>query len=211
MTRKKIFSVLLSAILVLMCVPFGASAVIKGDANGDGMLTIRDAAYIAGSLSRRKAIDDAGDYNGDGKVDIRDASAIAAKLVTPYADYAIEVLELVNQERASLGLSPLVLDVDLNKAANVRAEEASEVFSHTRPDGTSFATVLKDFSISYYCCGENIAAGCPTAEVVVAQWINSPAHYENIIDPNYTKLGVGFYYDANSPYGYYWSQIFKCD
>lgn len=212
MRLRKIFSVIISSVIALLSLSVSVSASeVMGDANGDGVLTVRDAAYIAGCLSRRMEINPVADYNGDGKVDIRDASAIASELVTPYAAYAKEVLKLVNEERAKVGASPLVLNLMLTSAANVRAEEISEVFSHNRPDGSSFSTVFDDLGIEYYCCGENIAAGLSEAEVVVEQWINSPTHYKNIIDVKFTQLGVGYYYDSGSAYKHHWVQLFKCD
>ncbi len=196
-----------------MCVPFNfiSASEVAGDANGDGVLSIRDAAYIASALSKGQELDLSADYNGDGKVNIRDASAIAVNFAVPYSSDAQEMLKLINQERAKAGVSPLKLNKSLVNAANVRAEEIVEVFSHTRPDGSFFSTVLDDFGISYYCSGENIAAGLSSASETVSQWINSPAHYDNIVNPDFTQLGVGYYYDANSTYKYHWVQIFKCD
>lgn len=211
MTYKKTLSSFLAVILILICMPLNVSADVRGDANGDGFLTVRDAAFIASYLSKRQALPESADFNNDGIVNIRDASAIANQLVSPYSEYAKIILELVNQERAKVGVSPLTLDQQLSNAANVRAEEITEYFSHSRPDGSSFSSVLDELSINYYCCGENIAVGCPTAEFTVQQWIKSPGHYGNIIDPNYTKLGVGYYYNANSAYGHHWVQLFKCD
>ncbi len=212
MKLNKFLSVILTVFILSMSLSISAAAsAVKGDANGDGALTVRDAAYIAVCLSKGQALDDICDYNGDGKVNIRDASAIASALVTPYAAYAKEMLKLVNEERAKVGVSPVVLNLMLTSAANVRAEEISESFSHTRPDGTAFSTVFKELGINYYCCGENIAAGISNAEDVVEMWVNSPAHYENIIDVNFTQLGVGYYYDSKSVFKHHWVQLFKCD
>lgn len=213
MTYKKTISVILSVVLLMTCAMFNgvsASEVI-GDANGDGVLSIRDAAYIASALSKGQKIVSTADFNGDGKVDIRDASAIAINFAAPYDSDAKEMLRLVNRAREKAGVEPLKLNPSLINVANVRAEEIAESFSHTRPDGSHFSTVLDNFGISYYCSGENIAAGVVTAGETVNWWINSPSHYENIVNPNFTQLGVGYYYDENSTYKYHWVQIFKCD
>ncbi len=212
MIYKKILSILLSVTFIMLRIPFSVAATIKGDANGDGELSIRDAAFIAGHLSKGMELNSSADYNNDGKVDIRDASSIACKLVSPCsASYFQEMLSLVNNERAKVGAKPLTLNLALVNAANVRADEISEVFSHKRPDGSSFYTVLDDFSIEYYCSGENIAAGFTTAEITMEGWINSPSHYENIINPDFTQIGIGYYYDENSTYKHHWVQLFKCD
>ena len=65
------------------------------------------------------------------------------------SQYANEVFTLVNKERAAKGLSPLKLSGELSKAANVRAKEIQTTFSHTRPDGRSCFTAIKEAGISY--------------------------------------------------------------
>lgn len=121
---------------------------------------------------------------------------------------ASQVLALVNQQRAAYGLAPLTMDTKLNQAANKRAMEISQVFDHTRPNGTSCFTVLGEYNISYGFAGENIAAGFSTPESVVQTWMNSPGHRANILNSNYKKLGIGYYVLPGSAYTYHWVQIF---
>lgn len=130
--------------------------------------------------------------------------------VNEYWSYYEEVLNLVNQLRTEAGVAPLTLDKSLCKAAIVRANEMaqSSSLSHTRPNGTYFNTVLADFGISYRTCGENIAAGQSSPAQVVSAWKNSTDHYNNMVDPDYTKLGMG-YSPSNDKYQRYWSQLFK--
>lgn len=123
------------------------------------------------------------------------------------ADYAEQVLALVNAARAEEGLSPLVLDQAICTAAAVRAQEIIGTFSHTRPNGASCFTVLSEYGISYMASGENIAAGQSTPEAVMASWMNSPGHRANILSPSFRKLGVGFA-KSESGYKYYWTQLF---
>lgn len=120
---------------------------------------------------------------------------------------AEKVLELVNQERAANGLSPLTLDTSLCAAANARAQEITSQFSHTRPDGTNCFTILKDYGISYRAVGENIAAGQTTPAAVMNSWMNSPGHRANILSSSFGKLGVG-YVKTSGGYGHYWVQMF---
>jgi uncharacterized protein YkwD len=105
--------------------------------------------------------------------------------------YAEEVLKLVNEERTSRGLSALELDENLCAAAEVRAGEVLRRFSHTRPNRTSWMTVFNEFGISYNICGENIARGFNSSKSVVDAWMNSSGHRANILNPNYTHMGVG--------------------
>ena len=123
-----------------------------------------------------------------------------------YADYATGVLDAVNENRAAYGLAPLTLSSDLCEDADIRAEEIVSVFSHTRPDGSSCFSIIDG---SYRRVAENIAAGADTPEAVVEQWMNSPGHRANILDPELRELGVGYCYEEGSAYGSYWVQLFR--
>ena len=115
------------------------------------------------------------------------------------------VLRLTNQHRMSLGLSPLSTTADLQMVANQRAKELTALtqLAHIRPDGSSWVTVLSDYSLRYNYAAENIAMGYSTPEAVVAAWMNSEGHRANILSANYTTLGVGYVED-----GGYWTQWF---
>ena len=119
--------------------------------------------------------------------------------------FAQQVVTLVNAERAKEGLAPLTMDAKLSDAALIRAKETQISFSHTRPNGTSFSTVLAESGISYRGAGENIAYGQQTPEAVVTAWMNSPGHRANIMNASYTTIGVGCYMAGNTPY---WAQLF---
>lgn len=120
--------------------------------------------------------------------------------------YARQILKLVNEERGKAGLQPLVLDESISAAARIRAKEIQTSFSHTRPNGSSFSTVLKEMGISYRRAGENIAWGQTSPEQVMQAWMNSEGHRANILNPQYTKLGVG--HDQNGSGKNYWVQLF---
>lgn len=121
-------------------------------------------------------------------------------------NFAVEVLNLVNAERARIGVAPLILAEDLQEAAEIRAYEIVEYFSHTRPDGSDCFTVMKNRGMTW---GENIAAGHATAEETVEQWMNSEGHRENILNPTFRELGVGYAYEDYSTYHHYWVQLFR--
>lgn len=120
--------------------------------------------------------------------------------------YAEQVVDLVNQERAKVGLSKLTLDKNIEAAALVRAKETEVYFSHTRPNGSSFSTVLKEHNVNYRGAGENIAWGQTSPEAVMNAWMNSEGHRANILNANFTKIGVGYY--QNSAGRKYWTQLF---
>lgn len=120
--------------------------------------------------------------------------------------YLKQVVDLVNAERAKEGLAPLTVNTKVQAAAQVRAMESEKLFSHTRPDGSSFATALKEQGVSYRRAGENIAWGQRTPQQVVNAWMNSAGHRANIMNPNFTTIGVGYYQNANGTN--YWCQLF---
>lgn len=124
---------------------------------------------------------------------------------TSVSSYANQVLQLVNQERAKAGLSALTTNATLQAAADKRAQETVQSFSHTRPNGTSFSTVLKEYGISYRAAGENIAYGQKTPQEVVNAWMNSSGHRANILGANFGKVGIGVYQKNGV---IYWSQLF---
>lgn len=127
---------------------------------------------------------------------------------TPSEEHAFiqQLVDLVNAERAKAGLSPLTINTKVQAAAMVRAKECEQRFSHTRPNGTSFATALKEQKVSYRSAGENIAWGQHSPEEVMKAWMNSSGHRANIMNPNFTTIGVGYYENARGTD--YWCQLF---
>lgn len=120
--------------------------------------------------------------------------------------YAEQVVKLVNEERAKAGLSELALDKTIESAALIRAKEIQSVFSHTRPNGSAFHTALTESGVKYRGSGENIAWGQKSPEAVMKAWMNSPGHRANILNKNYTKIGVGYLQNASGVN--YWVQLF---
>lgn len=117
------------------------------------------------------------------------------------------VTSLVNAARRDAGLSELEQDADLCAAAQARAQEIAQSFSHTRPDGSSCFTILEEFGISYRAAGENIAMGQRTPEEVMDGWMNSSGHRANILNGTFTSIGVGYYVDGAG--AAHWVQIFQ--
>ena len=118
-----------------------------------------------------------------------------------YATFEDEVVRLINEQRVANGLNELTTVYSLSAVAQTRAQELTQSYSHTRPDGTSCFTALTEAGIYYCSSGENIAAGFSTPEAVVNAWMNSPRHRANILSPKYNMVGVGFCDN-------YWAQVF---
>ena len=124
------------------------------------------------------------------------------------SDMAEEIVILVNEARQEAGLNPVYMVPYLCEVSQLRAQEASQVFSHARPDGSSFITLVDSRKAPYTTIAENLAAGYGDAQNTFNQWRNSPNHWGAIMNPIYTHIGVAVYYDPNSTYRYYWQQLF---
>ncbi len=119
-----------------------------------------------------------------------------------------QVLERINAEREAEGLSALSLNGTATSAAQIRAVEIVDSFSHVRPNGNRGYTTLLDVGIQYTAAGENLAIGYNgSAEAVVSAWMKSETHRANIMR-DYTDIGIACYYDPNTPEKYYWVQLF---
>ena len=107
----------------------------------------------------------------------------------------------MNQQRVARGLSELAWSQALTNAAQVRANEITTSFSHTRPNGSEFWTV--DSSCQY---GENLAKLYQSADAVYTAWMNSPTHAANIMDGGYKTVGIAICQTGDG--SWYWAQEF---
>lgn len=133
------------------------------------------------------------------------SSSSSNTATTDVSEFQEKVVELVNKERRKAGKSELVEDDTLDEIAMERAEECTEKFSHTRPDGSDCFSLWDEYGVGDGYCGENIAKGYATPEAVVKGWMNSSGHRANILSSNFDSIGVGF---AKSGSGYCWAQAF---
>ncbi len=121
------------------------------------------------------------------------------------ANYQEECLMYVNQYRHAYGLPPLRLNANLSYFASIRAKETVDVYSHTRPNGSDCFTVIDD---NFRAVGENIAKGIHSSKAVVDAWFDSPAHRDNILNPNFTEMGIFVYIDMMTRETMFWAQLF---
>lgn len=119
--------------------------------------------------------------------------------------YEKEVLRLVNIRRAGAGLAPLTLHIELSKVARIKSQDMknNNYFDHTSPVYGSPFEMMKQFGITYSAAAENIAWGYSTPEAVVNGWMNSQGHRQNILNANFTHIGIGHVANGN-----YWTQMF---
>lgn len=114
---------------------------------------------------------------------------------TSVSQFAQEVVTLVNKERAKVGAKPLTMDAALSNMALDKAKDMynNKYFDHNSPTYGSPFDMMDSYGISYRAAGENIAKGQRTPQEVMNAWMNSAGHKKNILDPNFTKIGVGYY------------------
>jgi len=119
--------------------------------------------------------------------------------------YARQVADLTNEQRRKNGLADLQLDTQLSQVAQTKSQDMQKngYFSHTSPTYGSPFDMMRDFGVSYRTAGENIAQGQRTPQEVVNAWMNSAGHRQNILNSNFTHIGVG--YEAS---GNHWTQMF---
>ena len=122
-----------------------------------------------------------------------------------YAAY-VELIRLTNELRASLGVAPLKMDETFciaacKKATDYHLNNFYDGENHAMIDGRIWKSIFTDFGISSTARAENLARGQKTAQEMFNDWKNSPIHYENMVNPVYTRVGVG-------SCGYTWFQLF---
>lgn len=133
------------------------------------------------------------------------------------------MLGLVNVDRVKAKAAPLKINEKLNKMADIRAKEAKNKFSHTRPDGTSYKTVYNDVGFKIgRTVGENLAYTSDHVEYM-DNFVNeaykglyaSEGHRRNMLDKKFEYIGIG-YAEIDTYFndlgilcaGTYWSQEF---
>ncbi|WP_329455434.1 CAP domain-containing protein [Streptomyces sp. NBC_01497] len=125
---------------------------------------------------------------------------------SPTGSAAAQILTLVNQERSKAGCSPLKDDSSLDSLAQNFSDEmaARDFFDHTDPDGKT-PWDRADAAGVQNLGGENIARGQADPQAVMDAWMNSEGHRANILNCDYTRLGVGVHYGTGGPW---WTQDF---
>ncbi|MBC7261538.1 MAG: CAP domain-containing protein, partial [Chloroflexi bacterium] len=142
-----------------------------------------------------------------------------ALLPSEYKTYSFEndLITLVNQERVRRGIPPLATNAALTTAARSHSQDmaSNDFFSHIGSDGSTFAQRLVRAGYTNFCTGgENIAAGYSSPQAVFDAWMSSTGHRDNILNPSFRDIGVGYVYEADDRYpngwGYkhYWTQDF---
>jgi uncharacterized protein YkwD len=130
-----------------------------------------------------------------------------------------DMLRLVNQARAKArhcgsksytAVPPLSWNCALFNAALAHTQDMIDYdyFDHEGSDGSSVGERVERSGYSWKAVGENIAAGYPDNELVMKNWISSPTHCENIMDPKFTEFASALIATDQAHYYNYWTQVF---
>ena len=205
--------------VVLALIPILASACDIEDETS----TRVGEGYVGAGLESDFAVEDDALDDLDELTDAIDPSltAYCDGVVTwpaSFGTFEAQVITLINKKRASGAncggvwrrpVPALVKHDKLRCAARRHSRDmgANEFTSHTGSNGTSPWTRLKAAGYAYSWAAENIAWGYATPETVVAGWMKSTAHCNNIMSAKATRVGVGYYKSATS-WKHYWTQDF---
>ena len=140
------------------------------------------------------------------------------RVVSINQDFEKEVLRLTNKERKKRGLKKLKWNESLAYAARYHAKDMAvenyfEHHSYDRKSNSRLKEVCGTFDrieafIVFNYLAENISAGQVTPEEVVKSWMKSSGHRKNILNKQFTEIGIGYYRTDYSEYEYYWVQNF---
>ncbi len=182
-----------------------------GQADGNGSDTAGVAEANAAAQEAQEAVAAARSSSigkNDQVVTVVDTVGVDSARAQYNANYAayVELIRLTNELRASLGIAPLKMDETFciaacKKATDYHLNNFYDGENHAMIDGRIWKSIFTDFGISSTARAENLARGQKTAQEMFNDWKNSPIHYENMVNPVYTRVGVG-------SCGYTWFQLF---
>ena len=124
-------------------------------------------------------------------------------------DVAGRVIDLINDQRAAMGLPALTTSPELDEAAQSYSQvlASMDCFDHTCGPVSDLGDRLAQSGYTdWQAIGENIAAGYGTPDAVVGGWMSSPAHRSNILSAQYADVGIGM--ATGGQYGTYWTADF---
>jgi len=128
-------------------------------------------------------------------------------------------LKLLNEARATPrqcgntthdAVDPVTWNEQLNLAASQHSIDmtTNNFFSHTGSDNSSVSDRVGATGYNWQAVGENIAAGQRSAQAAMDGWLKSPGHCQNIMNPNFTEIGVACDQSDSARYGAYWTNVF---
>lgn len=127
-----------------------------------------------------------------------------------YREFIEENLRIVNAYRAEKGIAPLKLNEKMTLMACARAEEIawSGEHSHTRPDGSRCFSIFREAGFETGTAGENLGYVFDSPKDVCQAWKDSKTHYENLMNPEFTEIGIGVAADPDESGKLCWANHF---
>ena len=208
-----------TAVASLSCSVITADATtIKGDVNGDNRTTLRDATLVqkiqVGMVSPNTNQSYSADFDSDGSIKLEDALGIqrfvcldnsTVEQYSPNREQRIAFLEALNADRIAANLSPIEYNDAMLEAGNIRALEYYKTGTHTRPDSSSYETVLEECNLKYNASvpplelvgkdgglGENFYNNLKKKDAASPDQV-----YRLLMSENCTTVCVGAYPDPN--------------
>ncbi|MDR0862987.1 MAG: CAP domain-containing protein [Oscillospiraceae bacterium] len=119
-----------------------------------------------------------------------------------------EIVRLTNIERVNAGLPELTVLPELMNSAQAKADDmlANHYYGHKSPVYGSGSDMIKDFVPKAKSVAENLAPWTKNTAEAFAGWVASKEHYDHIVNPKYTHIGIGIVEGADG--GYWWVQHF---
>jgi uncharacterized protein YkwD len=114
-----------------------------------------------------------------------------------------EIHGLINQQRAAAKIKPLTVNDDLYDSALAKCQDMvkNNYFTHISPTGKDYNTFIKKAVPSAKLTGENLAAGYTDTNQLVKDWMQSPEHKANILNPKFTAEAIATCGDSNKKPG----------
>ena len=163
-------------------------------------LNSANSQWVITSVNKAKGAESNSSVNNNGTVNNGSTTTGTTSSSTSSANVAAaekNAVELMNADRRANGLSDLKVSSAVTAVARSHAQDMvnRKFFSHSNPDGKTPSDRLKAAGISYSAVGENIAENT-SVQAAETAFMNSSGHRANILNSNYTTVGIGVAYDS---------------
>lgn len=163
-------------------------------------LNSANSQWVITSVNKAKGAESNSSANNNGTVNSGSTTNTGTTSSASSANVATaekNAVELMNADRRANGLSDLKVSSAVTAVARSHAQDMvnRKFFSHSNPDGKTPSDRLKAAGISYSAVGENIAENT-SVQAAETAFMNSSGHRANILNSNYTTVGIGVAYDS---------------
>lgn len=130
--------------------------------------------------------------NALGTYQVANTGEVASASVSVGNIDSMVLIELTNKDRIAQGLAPLSYNAKLAASSNLKADDMAkgQYFSHNSPSGVTPWQWFSRAGYTYRYAGENLAVDFSDSASIETAWMNSPGHRANILNPNYTEIGI---------------------